>query len=137
MCAASQRLPPPPPEHGAALERLWQFCRAGEGQRLGAAALGAANLAGVAYLGSLLGAPGAAYTLARNGLGFMVGLFPALQARARACCAAPSGLQGECTPASQPSAFCCGWSLVRSFGACKDVAAQPCAFRHECSLMWR
>ena len=35
----------------------------------------------MAYLGSLLGQPGAAYALARNGLGFMLGLFPALQAR--------------------------------------------------------
>lgn len=74
-------MPPPPPEHGAALERLWQFSRAQDGQRLGAAVLGGANLAGVAYLGSLLGQPGAAYTLARNGLGFMMGLFPALQVR--------------------------------------------------------
>ena len=79
----SQRAMPAPPEHGAALERTWQFSRAGEGQRVGAAALGAANVAGVAYLGGLLAAPGAAYTLARNGLGFMLGLFPALQARTR------------------------------------------------------
>ena len=81
ILAGEQRIPPPPPEHGAALERLWQFSRAQDGQRLGAAVLGGANLAGVAYLGSLLGQPGAAYTLARNGLGFMMGLFPALQAR--------------------------------------------------------
>ncbi|KAK9822249.1 hypothetical protein WJX81_006259 [Elliptochloris bilobata] len=87
--ARAQRSPPQPPEHGAALERLWQFSRAGEGQRAGAALLGGANLAGVAYLGSLLGSPGAAYALARNGLGFMLGLFPALQAYAAAFFAIP------------------------------------------------
>ena len=70
---------PPAPDKEAALERRWAFSAASEGQRLGAIALGAANLVGVLFLGNLLGDPAVTRALAQSSLGFMTGLFPFLQ----------------------------------------------------------
>ena len=76
--AHTQRAPPAP-EREAALERRWAFSAASEGQRLGAIALGVANLVGVLFLGNLLGDPAIMRALTQSSLGFMTGLFPFLQ----------------------------------------------------------
>lgn len=73
--------PPPPP---LALERPIPFTLASPGQRLAAAALGAANTAGVAMLGRLLADKYSAAALARSGFGFVAGLYPLLAAYALA-----------------------------------------------------
>lgn len=71
--------PPPPP---LALERPIPFTLASPGQRLAAAALGAANSAGVVMLGRLLADRYSAAALARSGFGFVGGLYPFLAAYA-------------------------------------------------------
>lgn len=65
----------PPP---LALERPIPFTLASPGQRLAAAALGAANTAGVVMLGRLLADRYSAAALARSGFGFVGGLYPFL-----------------------------------------------------------
>ena len=69
----------PPP---LALERPIPFTLASPGQRLAAAALGAANTAGVVMLGRLLADRYSAAALARSGFGFVAGLYPFLAAYA-------------------------------------------------------
>lgn len=71
---------PPPP----ALEAPIPFTLASSGQRLGAAALGAANIAVVSTLASVLAERGAAAALAAQGFGFILPLLPWLQAYAAA-----------------------------------------------------
>jgi len=69
----------PPP---LALERPIPFTLASPGQRLAAAALGAANTAGVVMLGRLLADRYSAAALARSGFGFVGSLYPFLAAYA-------------------------------------------------------
>ena len=77
--SSSSSSDPPPP---LALERPIPFTLASPGQRLAAAALGAANTAGVAMLGRLLADRYSAAALARSGFGFVAGLYPFLAAYA-------------------------------------------------------
>ena len=72
--------PPPAP----ALEAPIPFTRATSGQRLAAAALGAANIAAVSTLAAALAERGAAAALAAQGFGFVLPLLPWLQAYAAA-----------------------------------------------------
>ena len=67
-----------------ALEAPIPFTRASSGQRLASAALGAANIAAVSTLASVLAERGAAAALAAQGLGFVIPLMPWLQAYAAA-----------------------------------------------------
>ena len=71
--------PIPPP---VALERPIPFTLASPGQRLAAAALGAANTACVVMLGRLLADRYSAAALARSGFGFVGALYPFLAAYA-------------------------------------------------------
>lgn len=75
---------PPPSPPPPALEAPIPFTRASPGQRLAAAALGAANIAAVASLASALAQRGAAAALAAQGLGFVIPLLPWLRAYAAA-----------------------------------------------------
>jgi hypothetical protein len=68
-----------PPAEAAALERSWDFTKASTGQKVGAIALGAVNLVGVAFLASLLANPTYQYRLAATSLAFVPGIFPWLQ----------------------------------------------------------
>jgi hypothetical protein len=68
-----------PPAEAAALERSWDFTKASTGQKVGAIALGAVNLVGVAFLASLLANPAYQYRLAATSLAFIPGIFPWLQ----------------------------------------------------------
>lgn len=72
------------PPTAAALEAPIPFTRASSGQRLATAALGAANIAAVSTLASVLAERGAAAALAAQGLGFVLPLLPWLQAYAAA-----------------------------------------------------
>eukprot|EP00884_Botryococcus_braunii_P020460 jgi/Botrbrau1/7098/Bobra.0165s0120.2 len=74
-----QRKGPGPPEQGAALEKTWDLTKAGSGQKVGAIALGIANLLGVTVLTSLLINPVNQYRLAMSSLGFVSGALPLLQ----------------------------------------------------------
>lgn len=70
------------PMEPAALQNLWEFSKASGEQRFGAIALGLANLVGVAVLGNFLQRPDVFMSLAQSSLGFMINLFPFLQAYA-------------------------------------------------------
>ena len=80
---------PPPPDTAAALERAVPFTAASPGQRLAAAALGAANVFLVGSLGGALADPATAVALARSSFSFVFPLFPWLQAYALAFFAIP------------------------------------------------
>lgn len=71
------------------LERQWDFSAASPGQQAAALALGVANLAGVVILGGMLQDPVARLALVREGLGFVLGAMPWLQAYAFAFFAIP------------------------------------------------
>ena len=62
-----------------ALEQEWKLTEATGGQKVGAIALGVANLVGVVILGALLADPQTRYSLARSSLSFVLSSFPALQ----------------------------------------------------------
>ena len=64
------------------LEKTIRFTAATKLQVMATVALGVANVVGVCLLGSLLVEPRARYVLATQGLGFVVGLMPWLQAYA-------------------------------------------------------
>ncbi|GBF97383.1 hypothetical protein Rsub_11030 [Raphidocelis subcapitata] len=78
-----------PQEARVPLEREWEFSAASPGQQAGAVALGAANIIGVIVLSSMLADPLTKLSLFRQGLGFVFGLLPALQAYAAAFFAIP------------------------------------------------
>jgi hypothetical protein len=78
--------PPPAP----ALEAPIPFTRASSGQRLAAAALGAANIAAVTTLASALAERGAEAALAAQGLGWVLPLVPWLCAYAAAYLLVPA-----------------------------------------------
>lgn len=71
------------------LEREWEFSAASPGQQLGALALGAFNVVGVIVLSTMLADPISKLALYRQGLGFVLGLLPYLQAYAGAFFAIP------------------------------------------------
>ncbi|GAB4815091.1 hypothetical protein N2152v2_002137 [Parachlorella kessleri] len=77
--ASAAAVAPPSP---AALEQPWKLTEASVGQQIGVVALGVANLVGVLALGSLLQNPRAAYSLAVNGMSWVMGAMPLLQAYA-------------------------------------------------------
>ena len=105
--ACAQRMAPAPGKE-AALERRWAFSAASEGQRLGAIALGVANLVGVLFLSNLLGDPAVLRALGQSSLGFMTGLFPFLQV---AC------LRLHWLPASLPRTHAPSVASLRSQGS--------------------
>lgn len=76
MPPQAARAAPPPP---AALEQPWALTEASTGQQLGVVALGLANLVGVLILGNMLASPANAYSLAVNGLSWVLGAMPLLQ----------------------------------------------------------
>lgn len=67
------------PSPAAAQQAPWQFSTASQGQLLGAAALGVANLVGVLVLGGYAANPSIRYQLMNSSLSFLPGLLPALQ----------------------------------------------------------
>lgn len=71
------------------LEQPWELSAASSGQKLGVVALGAANLVGVVALTSMLSSPANAFALARNGLAWVLGALPLLQAYALSFFAIP------------------------------------------------
>ncbi|KAL4440143.1 hypothetical protein ABPG75_003144 [Micractinium tetrahymenae] len=83
---ATQRAAPP---KTAAYEQRWQLTAASAGQKVAAVALGALNLAGVVALSVMLGDPLNKLALARNGMLWIVGAMPFLQAYAAAFFAIP------------------------------------------------
>ena len=78
MLSLQRSVPGPKEQH--ALESMWTFTKASEGQKLGTIALGVVNLVGVLFLSSLMGQPEVGQYLSRSSLGFMNGLLPFLQA---------------------------------------------------------
>lgn len=75
----------------AAYESEFELTAASPGQAAAAVALGVANVVGVAVLGGMLQDPTNRQLLVLQGLGFVMGLMPALQAYAAAFFAIPAG----------------------------------------------
>ncbi|WIA33689.1 hypothetical protein OEZ86_006807 [Tetradesmus obliquus] len=72
------------------LEREWKFSEASPGQQAGALLLGVVNVVGVITLSTMLADPISKLALYRQGLGFVLGLLPALQAYAAGFFALPA-----------------------------------------------
>ncbi|KAL4438711.1 hypothetical protein ABPG77_006315 [Micractinium sp. CCAP 211/92] len=77
------------PRREAAYEKRWQLTAASAGQKLGVAALGALNLFGVVALSLKLGDPTSKLALAQNGMLWLLGAMPFLQAYAASFVAVP------------------------------------------------